>query len=205
MIVILTSLPSKPYHEAMRPPINNFTMAWKTIKSEIVLKNTFFTIKKDKCKKTDGKIVESYYTIIRPDVVAITALTKDKKLIVINQYRHQFKRSDLEIPAGYAEAHEKNIKKSAERELLEETGFTADLKEIQTAYTSSGLMNNKAHFFIGLNAKKIAQQKLDENEEIGKVLLVPWKKALTLIKKGKIKDMTSVCAILIMADYLRIC
>ncbi|MEK7085873.1 MAG: NUDIX hydrolase [Patescibacteria group bacterium] len=177
-------------------------MPWKILKSEIVLKNKFFSIKKDKCQKTDNKIVNNYFTVNRPEVAVIAAFTPQKKLIIINQYRHPVKSLDYELPAGYLEPHDTNITQAAQRELLEETGYkAAKLKKIHETYASAGFMNNRVHFFIGFNAKKIQKQQLDESEELT-VHLLSFKKALKLLKEEKIKDLGSVAGILLVKEYL---
>ena len=177
-------------------------MAWKTLKSKTVLKNNFFNIQKDKCRKTNGQIVESYYTVNRPDVVVIAAFTPKNEIILIEQYRHPVKSLDFELPAGYLEKKDKDIKKAAQRELLEETGYQCiSLKKIGETYASAGFMSNTVHFYIGFNAKKIQDQKLDQSEELD-VRITHWKKALTMVKKGKIKDLGSVAGILLAEKYL---
>lgn len=178
-------------------------MHWKTLKSQIVLKNKFLEVTKNRCQKTDGKIVPEYYVIKKSDVVIIAAFTKKMELILINQYRYPIKNWDIELPAGYLEPKDKNnLKKAATRELLEETGYKAkSLEKIGEAYASAGMMNNTVNFFIGFNAEKISEQKLDESEEL-KVKVEPWKKVLQLLKDEKIKDLGSVGGILLAKNYI---
>ncbi len=177
-------------------------MPWKILKSETILKNKFFSIKKDKCKKSDKTIINEYFTVNRPDVAIIAAFTTQKKLIMIRQYRHPVQALNYELPAGYMEPSDTDIQKAAERELLEETGYKAKkLKKIHEAYASAGFMNNRVHFFIGFNAKKIQKQQLDESEELT-VRLTSWQKALKLLKDEKIKDLGSVAGILLVKKYL---
>lgn len=177
-------------------------MAWKTLKSVTILGNKFFKIKKDRCRKKDGTIVESYYTVNRPDVVVIAAFTLKKQLILIEQYRHPVKSLDFELPAGYLEKKDAKIEKAAARELLEETGYKCPaLKKIGEAYASAGFMSNTVHFYMGFKAQKIQKQKLDQSEELD-VRITPWTKALGLLKQGKIKDLGSVAGILLAEKYL---
>ncbi|MEK7126758.1 MAG: NUDIX domain-containing protein, partial [Patescibacteria group bacterium] len=93
-------------------------MSWKTLKSKTVIKNRFFDLLEESYQKTDGKIIDKFYTVKRKDVAVITAFTKDKKIILVSQYRPSVKTLDIELPAGYMEKGEKNIKQTAERELL---------------------------------------------------------------------------------------
>jgi len=185
------------------PTIQSKKMRWKTLKSKTIIKNRFFNLLEESYKKTDGKIINKFYTVKRKDVAVIAAFTKNKKIVLISQYRPSVKISDLELPAGYMEKGEKNIKQTAERELLEETGYkTKKLIKIGEAFVSAGFMNNKVHFFIGFDAEKISEQKLDSSEEI-EVKITSWKKALNLVKKGKIKDLGSVTGMMLAERYLK--
>ena len=176
-------------------------MKWKILNSEIVFKTNHFEIEKDKCQKSDGKIIESYYTMNKSDVVVIAAFTKNKEIVLIKQYRHPVKDIDHEVPAGYIDEGE-DIEIAAERELLEETGFKAEkLIHLKTTYASAGTMNNNVYFFIGLNAEKIQEQKLDETEELI-VEVMKWEKALEMFNEGKIKDMASFACMYIAKEYL---
>ena len=177
-------------------------MKWKILKSETAFENHFFKITKDKCEKNDGTVVEKYYTIQRPTVAVIIAITNQNEVVLINQYRHPIKNTDIELPAGYIEEHENDIEQAAHRELLEETGYKVEkMEEIQEVYSSAGLMSNNIHFFIGFNAKKIQEPELDENEEL-EDLTTPFENSIKLVEEEKIKDMASVTGILLAKKYL---
>ena len=177
-------------------------MKWKTLKSETAYKTDFFKITKDKCEKSDGGVVEEYYTIDRPTVAVIVALTSENEVVLVNQYRHPVKNTDIEIPAGYIEDYETDIEQAAHRELLEETGYKVEkMEKMQEVYSSAGLMSNNIHFFIGFNAKKTQEPTLDENEEL-EVLTAPFDKAIKLIEEKKIMDMASVTGILLAKKHL---
>lgn len=157
---------------------------------------------KDRCEKTNGKIVENYYTVERPNVALIAAFTPEMDLIMIKQYRHPVRSLDYELPAGFMEPYETDIAEAAKRELLEETGYEAEsLERIQETFSSAGFMSNHVNFFIGFNAKKVAEQKLDEDEEL-EVEIVPWTEALKLLAQEKVKDLGSVTGILLAKNYL---
>ncbi|MEK7672603.1 MAG: NUDIX hydrolase [Patescibacteria group bacterium] len=177
-------------------------MSWTVKKSKVLLKTAFFNVVQEECLKPKSKKPFNYYTLEKSNAAVIMAFTSDKKLILINQYRHPVKSRDYELPAGYVEDYEKNSKLGAARELLEETGYKCKtLKKIGSAYTSAGLMNSKVDFFIGFDAKKVAEQKLDENEDLD-VYLTTTDKAMELLQKGKIKDLGSVAGMLMLKDYL---
>ena len=177
-------------------------MSWQVKKSKTLIKIPFFNLIQDTCVKPGSKKTIEYYTLEKSNAAVIMAFTTDKKLILIKQYRHPVRSRDYELPAGYIEKYEKNSKQGAARELLEETGYKCKtLKKIASAYTNAGLMNSKVDFFIGFDAQKVAEQKLDENEDLD-VHLASIKDAMDLLKKGKIKDLGSVAGMWMLKDYL---
>ncbi len=178
-------------------------MTWKILNSEKIINNNFFTLEKERCQKENGKIVEEYYRVSRKDAAIIVPITTDKKVVMIRQYRHPIQRLDLEVPAGYQEISDKNIEETAARELLEETGYKAE-KIIKTlsANESTGLLNSKVHFFLGLNCKKIQEQELDEHEELT-VEIHEFKEIMNKINTGEICDLGTITALTFAEKYLK--
>ena len=66
-------------------------------------------------------------------IVAIVAVTDDRKLVLVEQFRPPVAKSVIELPAGLAgdaAGHEQeDLTDAARRELLEETGYEADSME----------------------------------------------------------------------------
>jgi len=177
-------------------------MHWKNLETKTILKTKFFSVEKEKFQKQDGTIVDDYYRIIRPEAAVVVAFTENNELIMVNQYRPPIREIDLEVPAGYMEEYDKDLKETAMRELLEETGYKVkDLKKIGENYASVGFLKNKIHFFLGFNAKKIKEPELDKNEEM-ELKIIAWKEVLKLVKKGEIKDIGSLTAILLAKEEL---
>lgn len=57
--------------------------------------------------------------------VAVLALDEDDRVLVIDQYRHALGRRMLQLPAGLLDVAGEDPVAAAERELVEETGWTA--------------------------------------------------------------------------------
>lgn len=69
------------------------------------------------------------YSINSPDFVCIIAVTEQKELLLVRQFRHAVAEMTLELPAGHVETDE-TPEQAARKELLEETGYTADTFEL---------------------------------------------------------------------------
>ena len=87
----------------------------------------------------------------------------------------------------------------AERELSEETGYTAArITKLTTIATTVGFSNEKIHLYAaeGLTAGK---QHTDEDEFIN-VVKVPLEEAVAMAQDGRIVDAKSVISILMLAQ-----
>lgn len=174
---------------------------WQIISQKSVFKNQYLEIIEEKCLR-DQEELSSYYTVKKPDAAVVCALTKEKKVVLIRQYRHPVRTIDIELPAGYL-AEGETPEQGARRELLEETGYqVSEIKKLYQAFSSAGLNSNSVHFFLAFDAVKVDGQHLDEHEDI-EVFEADFTEALELFQKGEIKDMGSVLGLMLARDQLK--
>src|SRR5215510_14543470 len=99
-------------------------MKWKILSSEYLFKDTWFSVRKDRCETPDGKIVYPYYVYEFPTWVTALPVTEDGKVIMVRQCRHAIGENCIEIPGGCLDPTDKSFKEAIARELLEETGYS---------------------------------------------------------------------------------
>ncbi len=63
--------------------------------------------------------------IEHPGATAIIPLVNESRIVLLKQYRHALRKHIWEIPAGTLDPRESALN-CAKRELIEETGFSAD-------------------------------------------------------------------------------
>lgn len=63
------------------------------------------------------------------DYVTVLAMTSDRHVLFVRQYRPVVGGQTLELPSGHVDGHE-SPEEAARRELKEETGFVADRLEL---------------------------------------------------------------------------
>lgn len=160
---------------------------WKTLESEELAKYGYFRMRKDKCELPDGRVMPGYYTIEFADWVNVIPVTKDKKVVLIHQYRHSVQEVTIEIPGGSTHPKEKEpVEKAARREMEEETGYTSDnIEFIGFQYPNPALLSNKMHTFIAWDVVKTKDQELDPYEDID-TFEVSLSELRQLIESGKI-------------------
>lgn len=135
--------------------------------------------------------------IIRhPGAVAILAITTDKKMVFVEQYRKPVGAILFEIPAGKIDAGETNPLVTAKRELEEETDYRAEKWQLLTSlYTAPGFADEVIHIYeatkltIASNALKL------DDDEFLNVHLLSLDEAKQLIGSQKIIDAKTVFAI----------
>ena len=129
-------------------------------------------------------------------IVVIAALTPEKKVVFVEQYRVPLGKNVIELPAGLAgdmqSTRKETLVTAAKRELEEETGFRAKtMKFIIEGPVSSGMSSQQIAFFKASGLKKVSAGGGDETENI-LVHEVPLEKAAVWLsamqKKGKLVD-----------------
>jgi 8-oxo-dGTP pyrophosphatase MutT (NUDIX family) len=147
-------------------------MNWELVKSEYLFSDLWFTVRKDRCKRKDGAIVDPYYVYEFPDWVTAVAITSEGEFIFERQYRHALGLTMMEIPGGCVDSTDKDPKEAIARELMEETGYEFDSIEFLGKTSANPSTNNNwMHFYLATGGKQLASQSLDANEEIEVKLL----------------------------------
>jgi 8-oxo-dGTP pyrophosphatase MutT (NUDIX family) len=102
---------------------NDDHLKWKTLSSEYLSHETWFTVRKDTCEKSDGTIVNNYYVFEFPQWATAFALTVEGKILMTKQYRHALGEVGIELPGGCVDKTDASFEEGIKRELLEETGY----------------------------------------------------------------------------------
>ncbi|MBO9619981.1 MAG: NUDIX hydrolase [Niabella sp.] len=140
---------------------------WKTLSSEYLFKDLWFTVRKDRCETPQGKIVDPYYVYEFPTWVTAFAVTEDNKVLLEMQYRHGIGATDYEIPGGCVDDTDANLEAAIKRELKEETGYEfSNYEYLGKTCANPSTNNNWMHMFLATGGKKTGEQELDPNEEI---------------------------------------
>ncbi len=124
------------------------------------------------------------------DFCVIVAL-KGSRLVMIKNYRYPADRWFLEFPAGHVKDGER-IEDCAERELLEETGYTsAKLRHIGSYYVSSRTLQ-KGHVFSCTAGTR--QRANREPGELQHVTLVTPQSLRRQVASGKVVHAATIIA-----------
>jgi len=168
--------------------------------SELLLTTSKFRVVRETVTSDTGR-AKTREIIRHPGACVIVPLLDDGRVCLIRNWRIAAGQTLIELPAGTLEPPEPpHI--TAERELIEETGYrAAKIEFLHAFFLSPGILDEKMHLYVaaGLTAGETA---LEEGEEIEN-LLMPWDEAVAMIFRGEIQDAKTIVGLL-WVDRLRL-
>jgi ADP-ribose pyrophosphatase len=139
---------------------------WKVLESTYAVADRWLRLRSDVVSSPSGRIIAPCHVLETADWVDVIALTADLKVVLVEQYRHGVGQMRTEFPAGTVEVGEEPLA-AIKRELLEETGYASnEWYLLGSAPVYPRVQTNRIHSFLALNARRIAEQDLDEGELI---------------------------------------
>jgi len=168
--------------------VNNNHLVETKINSEQVYKGSFLHILRDTVRLPDGKQATREY-VVHPGAVVVIALLDDGRVVLERQHRYPVGEVMGEFPAGKLDAG-KNPQYCGQRELLEETGYSATqwayagIMHLAIAYSDEVL---HIYFAKGLT---LGERKLDDGESLDVFTTTP-EELLAMCGQGLVTDANS--------------
>lgn len=169
------------------------------VSREEVFAGRLLNVRRDTVRMPDGATATREY-IVHPGAVGILAITDDGQVVLERQFRYPHGRDFIEIPAGKVEPGE-DLLGTAQRELLEETGYAAaGWQRLTTIHNAISYSDEAIELFLARGLDKRTQQ-LDA-EEFLEVLVVPFGEALAMVRDGRITDVKTMIALFWARTFL---
>jgi ADP-ribose pyrophosphatase len=168
----------------------------RVLSSKTVYRGPVFTVTTDHVQEPGG--VRARRDVIHHSgsvvVLAVDDSGKTPRVLLERQYRHAAGDYLWELPAGRIDPGEKELK-AAQRELLEETGYTATKwRRILKFYASPGFVAETMAVYLATGLKK-GQAQPEEDEMIYQ-RMVPLPTAVRMVIRGTIRDSKTISSVL---------
>lgn len=178
--------------------------AWQVAASSYVLDSPYLRVRSDRIILPDGTTIDDYYVRESRGYVIVFALTEQREVVLVRQYKHGAGKRLLELVAGVIDEGEEPAQ-TAVRELSEETGYSATTMEyVRTFVTDPSSANTVAHLFFARGAYLSGEQHLDVTEDITVERTTPAE-LREMVRSGSIESLPHVAAVYFMLDRFPEC
>ena len=176
------------------PPCYNPDMPYRLIEKQVIYDGVKCRLELHDLENEKTARRHRREVVVHPGAVLVMGFLDDGRVLLIRNWRYVVGQTLIELPAGTLEKGEDPLK-CAERELLEETGYSAGkIKPLLNFFTAPGLLSERMYVFAAYDLQKQATA-LEEGEEI-EVLPTEWKEAVAMAINGQIQDGKTIAALL---------
>jgi ADP-ribose pyrophosphatase len=179
--------------------VNKVNLEEHTIRSEVIASGGMLTVKRDQVRLPNGHQSQREF-VLHPGAVVVVPLLDNGNIIFERQFRYPLHQVFIELPAGKIDPNEA-ILTTGQRELLEETGYTANQwVKLGLQHPCIGYSNEVIHMYLarGLTLGQ-HQRDLDEALEVFEMSL---SQCMQMILDGEITDGKTIVAMLFAEKYL---
>jgi 8-oxo-dGDP phosphatase len=178
--------------------IEDAAESWPVVASEPLLKNWLISVRSDTVRLPDDNQAERT-VVTHPGAVAILALDDAQRVLMIRQYRHPVGRELWEIPAGLRDVDGESLLQTAQRELLEETGYRAsEWHTLIDYYGSPGYSTEELRIFLARGVELAGDSGFHREAEEKYIVTdwVPLTEATGLALAGKLHSGPAIAGVL---------
>jgi 8-oxo-dGTP pyrophosphatase MutT (NUDIX family) len=176
---------------------------WQRTGSKPVGDFRIFTVRSDeKISPRTGEKLD-FFVIDCVDWVNVLALTPNRELVMVEQYRHGSNTVELEIPGGIVDQADASPVHTGVRELREETGYEGqNARLLGNVFANPAIMSNTCHTVLIEECALRHPVQWDSGEDM-LTRLVPVAEIPQLVSAGKIRHPLVVVALYYFDLWLR--
>lgn len=176
---------------------------WQKLGTKAMGDYRIFTIRSDRLVSPRTGTEHDFYVIDCVNWVNVVATTPDRKLVMIEQYRHGSGTVELEIPGGMIDAQDTSPLEAGIRELREETGYAGtNARLLGDVFPNPAIMSNTCYTVLVENCAQDHAVEFDHAEDL-QTRLVPFDEVPALVASGKIRHSLVAVALYHFDLYLR--
>jgi ADP-ribose pyrophosphatase len=168
---------------------------WKKIRSTLIGDFRIFKLRSDVSISPRTGKEHDFYVLDSVNWVNVIALTPDRQLVMIEQFRHGSNTVELEIPGGMMDAGENDPVAAGVRELREETGYEGEnARVLGKIWSNPAILSNKTYTVLIENCRLKHDVDWDHGEDL-ETRLVPVSEIPKLVADEKIGHSLVVVAL----------
>jgi len=148
--------------------------------------NKFLSVEIHEVELPDGRRIDDWPWVVTPDYANILARTTEGRFLIFRQSKYAIEGDSLAPMGGYIEPGEAPLA-AAQRELLEETGYTAPEWHSLGSYpVDANRGAGTAHFFLALDTRQERPPTADDLEP-QQLHLLTQEELVAALKEGQFK------------------
>ena len=172
---------------------------WRVLSSEPGPEMPLFQVRFDQVVNPRNSVRRRAVVLESPDWCSVVALTSDDMLVLVRQYRFGTGAVTLEIPGGSVMEGEDH-RHAAQRELLEETGYTSpDWVYLGAHEPNPAVHNNLVHHWFARGCTQTHDPSPSLGEDI-RVETIPLARLKQAALEGEIRSALVVAALSRVVD-----
>lgn len=172
----------------------------KTVSQDVRFRGHIINLRVDDAILPNGNHA-TREVVEHPGGVCVAALTDQKELLFVRQFRYPYSEVLLELPAGKLDRNGESPLEAGKRELREETGAVAEqYRCLGKLYPSPGYCDEIIYLYLATDLT-FGDAKPDEDEFL-ECERIPLDRAVEMVLQNKIPDAKTQVAVLKVASLL---
>lgn len=175
---------------------------WKTLEKKTILNHSkFLSVENHVVELPDGEIIPDWAWVRIPDAAIVMAVTENGEFLCFRQTKYSVNGITLATVGGMLEEKEEPLH-AAKRELLEETGYSADKWVSFGNYivdANRGVA--EMHLYLALGAKPVAEPIVDDLED-QELIFLSREELEKALFAGEFKILTWATVVSLSLQYL---
>lgn len=168
---------------------------WRTIASKPAGDFRIFTVRTDEKISPRTGQTHDFFVIECVDWVNVLAVTPNRELVMVEQYRHGSNTVELEIPGGIMDKADASPVHTGVRELREETGYAGSgPRLLGEVFANPAIMSNTCHTVLVDDCTLQHPVQWDSGEDM-LTRLVPVPEIPSLVSNGNIRHPLVIVAL----------
>lgn len=169
--------------------------SWKKLGRKTLVDSRFIKVYEDTVELPNGKVLDDYTVVKLGNPVIVIAVDSNEKVLIQYEYRYAHDKVLASVPAGMIDKGETPVE-AAERELMEETGYSADSFDyIGELFEYPTKLEHSTYIVRANNIRKVTEPKREETEFIDSIELIPIETIKEMVLGNAIKTSVIVSAL----------